>query len=142
MAIASLFIRTQTVASGNPGWQLITASTARATLLELFLVTASAGVAGAIALGRPATLGTNSGLAPFQRDEPAAPACVSSATVSWSVNPTIPVWFHRQWSYPAAIGNGIIWTFPRGLIVPISSSIVLWNVQANANIEVNAVIDE
>lgn len=144
MATASIFLRTQQLTAATPGWQLITAATARASLLELGLVTAGAGVSGSIRLERPATHGTNTGVTLFNRDEPTAPACVSGVAAGWSVNPTTGGGANvlRQWTYASGIGNGIIWTFPRGLIVPVSASVILWNATANTNIEVNASIDE
>jgi len=144
MAIGSVFIRTQLLTAGTPGWQLVTAATARASLLELGLITAGAAVSGAMSLGRPPTHGTPGGIELFAREEPSAPACTSGVTASWAVNPTVPPSSatFRRWTYAAGIGNGIIWTFPRGLVVPVSASLVLWNVQANTNIEVNAVVDE
>jgi hypothetical protein len=37
------------------------------------------------------------------------------------------VQFNRRIFNNAGIGNGIIWTFPRGYIIPVDGSIVLWN---------------
>jgi hypothetical protein len=37
---------------------------------------------------------------------------------------------------------GIVWTFPRGLVIPISSSLVIWNITTTVACDVNCVIDE
>ena len=48
----------------------------------------------------------------------------------------------RKAALPAAIGNGIIWTFSdRGLVIPVSSSLLIWNWGAGANSVLNGYIE-
>jgi hypothetical protein len=42
----------------------------------------------------------------------------------------VPTAFLRRVSLPATIGAGIVWQFPQGLIIPVSSSLVVWNITA------------
>jgi hypothetical protein len=54
----------------------------------------------------------------------------------------VPANFMRRAAFPATIGAGIIWTFPRGLGLPISGSIVLWVIATASVVDVFAVADE
>ena len=60
-------------------------------------------------------------------------AAVGATAVAWGTTPTIPTQFYRKLGLAAAIGNGIIWTFQGdGLLIPASSSIVVWNLATNS----------
>ena len=48
----------------------------------------------------------------------------------------------RRWNSAATIGVGIIWTFPRGLIVPVSASLVVFNITTVVACDANIAIDE
>jgi hypothetical protein len=61
--------------------------------------------------------------------------------ITWSAQPTAPTIYHRRWNSAATIGVGVVWTFPRGLIIAASSAIVGWNITAAVAMDVNAVID-
>jgi hypothetical protein len=62
--------------------------------------------------------------------------------MAWGTAPTAPTNFLRRVTLPATIGAGIIWTFPRGLVIPVSSSIVIWNIGTNSVADIWIVIDE
>jgi hypothetical protein len=112
----------------------------RAALLEYSMIQVT-GTAQSIGLGRPATLGTQSGAVLFQQDDPGDPASVVNGHITWSAQPTAPTIYHRRWNSAATIGVGVVWTFPRGLIIAASSAIVGWNITAAVAMDVNAVID-
>jgi hypothetical protein len=60
-----------------------------------------------------------------------------------ATGPTIPLNFIRRIGLPATIGAGFIWTFSdRGLVVPVSSSIILWNLSATGVSDVYVEVDE
>lgn len=109
--------------------------------IGLFLAAATASSVG---LYRPSTLGTASTTVAGQPVDPADAAATGSIGTAWSVAPAVstnvPI---RKAALPAAIGNGIIWTFPdrNGLVVPVSSSLLLWNWGAGANSILNGYIE-
>jgi hypothetical protein len=47
----------------------------------------------------------------------------------------------RRISLPATVGTGVIWTFSDGLVIPVSGSIVLWNLGTNGVVDAYAVVD-
>jgi hypothetical protein len=95
----------------------------------------NAATASAIGLGRPANNGSVAGGASVVglqnvQDDPAALAGI--ITSGWTTPPTAPTQFFRRIGLPAAIGNGLIWTWPKGLRVKQSTSLVLWNITASS----------
>jgi hypothetical protein len=63
--------------------------------------------------------------------------------VAWSVAPTVPAQFFRRVSLPATAGAGVIWTFPRGLILAAAGTMLLWNLATNsASTNAWVVVDE
>ena len=140
MTIQSQAVRTSgtTIANANVG--IYTAATVRAALLEYSMVQVT-GTASSYGMGRPATAGTSSGNVLFQTDDPADAASVTNATVTWSAQPTAPTVYHRRWNSAATVGVGVVWTFPRGLVIPVSSALVGWNITATVALDVNMVLD-
>ena len=142
MAIYSLSQRTSNVTIANACWEIRTAATDRAYVFEIG-ITINAATASVFGLGRPAAIGvTPTSPVTFLAEDPGAPASTVQATLAWATGPTVPANFLRRISLPATVGAGVIWTFPRGLIIPISSSIVLWNITATSVADVYAVIDD
>ncbi len=140
----TLGVRTSDGTIAAAAWEIRTGATpGRARLLELglFLVAATASVIG---LGRPAAIGlVPTGPADFVPEDPndvIASGVIQSA-VAWGTGPTVPASYIRRISLPAAIGQGVIWTFPEGIVIPISSSIVLWNISAASVLDAYAVLD-
>lgn len=140
MAIQSLAARTAGVTIANANFGIYTPATVRAALLEYGMIQAT-GTAQSIGVGRPATLGTTSGPVLFQQDDPGDPASVVNGHITWSAQPTAPTIYHRRWNSAATIGVGVIWTFPRGLVIAASSAVVGWNITAAVAMDINAVID-
>lgn len=140
MAIQSQAVRTSAVTVANANAGIYPPATVRSALLEYGILQAVA-TAQTIGLGRPVSVGTPTGPTLFQQDDPGDPASVVNAHITWSVQPGAPVIFHRRWTSAATLGVGIIWTFPRGLIIPISGAIVGWNVTTAVAMDVNMVID-
>ncbi len=140
MAIQSQAARTSGLTIANANFGIYTPATVRAALLEYGMIQAT-GTAQSISLGRPSTLGTQTGPVLFQQDDPGDPASVVNGHITWSVQPGVPTIPHRRWNSAATNGVGVIWTFPRGLVIAASSAIVGWNVTAAVAMDVNAVID-
>jgi hypothetical protein len=141
MSISSLALRTTNFTSSQACWELRTASSSRPKVLEISIIQATA-TAQSIGLGRPQAIGITPVNVLFQADDPGDAASVQNASLSWGTSPTVPLIFHRRWNSAATVGVGIVWTFPRGLVVPVSSSIVLWNITTTVAADVNCALDE
>lgn len=142
MSIASLALRTSNVTISNANHQLLCTAGVKARLLEhsIFQVT---GTAGSYGFGRPAAAAVTPGTtSTFQRDDSADPACVTTVSLTWGTSPTAPTNYHRRWNGAATIGVGVIFTFPRGVIVPVSGAWVCFNITAAVALDTCLVIDE
>lgn len=142
MAVYSLGVLTTNVTIANAAQEVRTASTDRAMLMEagIFLNAATASTVG---LGRPAAIGvTPTSPVTLLAEDPGAPAGTVTSALAWGTGPTVPANFFRRVNLPAVVGAGIIWNFPRGLWLPISSSVVLWNISATSAMNTYHVVDE
>ena len=141
MAIYSLAQRTTnlTITQAQVEWR--TPATVRPRVLEISLVQITA-TAQSVGLGRPQAIGVTPVNVLFQADDPGDPASVMNGSLSWATSPTVPLIFHRRWNSAATIGVGVVWTFPMGLVIPISSSLVVWNITAGIASDVSCAIDE
>ncbi len=142
--IVSLGVRTTGASSDTPAWEIRTGSTpGRAKLLEIGVFLAAA-TASTIGFGRPAAIGvTPTSPVDFLQEDPndvLASGVIQSA-LAWGTPPTAPTNFLRRISLPGTIGTGVIWTFPKGLVIPVSNSVVLWNLATNAVVDAYAVIE-
>jgi hypothetical protein len=108
--------------------------------IDLFLAAATASTFG---IGRPQAIGiTPTTPVTWIAEDPGEPAGTAQTALAWSTGPTVPLVHFRRIALPATIGTGMIWTFPRGLIIPVSGSLVLWNLAANGVSDVNVIGDE
>jgi len=127
MAIYSLSQRTIVTSAAAATWEIRTVATIRSQILEIGFSQVTA-VAATIGLGRPSSLG----LSPttpqtFLAEDAGEPVGNTNACVAWaSTVPGVPANFFRRVTCPATIGAGVIWTFPRGLFIAVSASLVLW----------------
>ena len=71
----------------------------------------------------------------------ADPTAVLNGHITWSAQPTAPTVYSRRWNSAATVGVGIVWTFPRGFVIPVSSAAVCWNITASVAMDVNCVAD-
>lgn len=140
MAIYSLAQKTTNFTATQACWELRTAAN-RCRVLEIGITSFTATVQD-VGLGIPQARGITPVNVLFQAEDFAEIASVSNASLSWATSPTVPLQFFRRWSAPATIGAGIVWTFPRGLTVPINASLVLWNTVTAVACAVWCVIEE
>lgn len=143
MAIYSLSQRT-TAVTAVAAWEIRTTATDRPRLMELG-ITLNAATASVFGLGRPAAIGiTPTTPQTFLAEDPGDAAATVTAAVAWGTAPTSPTGpnYFRRISLPATIGAGVIWTFPKGLLIPVSSSLVLYLLTTGSVADVYAVIDE
>ena len=143
MALISLALRTTSATTGTAAWEIRTTSSGKVSVTEIgiSLVAATATVLG---LGTPTAIGTGTGAVTFLKDDPLDQTPVTIGAVTWgTAAPTgPPTNFYRRWSFPAAIGSGMIFTFPQGLVIPASSSLILWNLVTGSLLDVYAAIEE
>lgn len=142
MSLASLALRTSNTTINNANVELRTTAGVKCRVLEFSLIQVT-GTASSYGLGRPAAQGVTPGTtSTFQRDDSADPVCVTTLNLTWGTSPTAPSNYHRRTNTAATIGVGIVWTFPAGLIVPVSASLVCFNITATVALDVNFAIDE
>lgn len=143
MAIFSIANRTTGTTTGTAALEIIAASSIGYRLLELSLTT-NAATASVFGLGTPAAIGITptSPQTLLGEDQNNTTAGNTTTALAWGTAPTVPANFYRRISLPNVIGGGIIWTFPRGLMVPKGKSLVLWNLVTGSVADVNVVVDE
>jgi hypothetical protein len=108
--------------------------------LGIFLAAATASTFG---IGRPQAIGvTPTSPVAFEAEDSADGTPGTQVATAWGTGPTVPLKFFRRIALPATIGTGVIWTFPKGLVIPLSGSVVVWNITATGVVDAYAVIDE
>lgn len=143
MAMYTHAARTSDTTSGNSCWELRTHATQGRIRLREFGIFLAAATASTYGLGRPAAIGVTPTTPVLgQAEDPADAAAVGATAVAWTTRPTVPTSsiYLRRISMPAAIGAGIIWTWPDGpgLTIPINSSIALYSLATNGVVDVYA----
>ena len=142
MSLASLGLRTSNLTITQASAELRTTAGVKCRVLELSLIQVT-GTAQSLGLGRPGAQGVTPGTtSTFQRDDSADPACVTTISLTFGTSPTAPTTYLRRWNSAATIGVGIVWTFPRGVIVPVSASLVVFNVTTALACDLNVAVDE
>jgi hypothetical protein len=142
MAIYSLSQRTVATSAASANWEIRTTATCRAQLLEVGLAQVTA-VAATLGLGRPQAIGvTPTSPVNFLQEDPGEPNANTTACVAWGTPPTVPLQFFRRITCPATIGAGVIWTFPRGLFIAVSASMIVWIIATAPVMDQWAVISE
>jgi len=140
----NLGVRTSNGTDAECAWEIITGATpGRVRLIEMGIFLAAA-TATTIGLGRPQASGitptTPVDFLPEDPNNTLASGVVQSA-LAWATKPTVPEAFLRRIALPAIIGTGVIWTFPEGIVIPVSSSIILWNLATNSVLDAYAVVE-
>lgn len=87
----------------------------------------STGVALSVGLIRSLTVGATFTTLTPQADDTSAGTATVLCDTAITTQPTIGTNYLRKAVLPATIGAGIIWTFPVGLVVPVSAGLLLWN---------------
>lgn len=141
MAIYSLAQRTTNTTISNANVEIRTASTNRPKLMEHGFAQVT-GTASSYGLGRPAAIGVTPVNVAFLPEDAGEPTAITNASLSWGTSPTAPTNYFRRINTPATIGAGVIWTFPRGLPIVVSSSLVNFNITATVALDTWSVVDE
>lgn len=141
MATSSLSLRGTTFVAGLSAIvEYRTTSGIRPNILEMSYIQLT-NVNTQIGIGRPGAIGLTPSNTVFQMDDPSQPASVLQGALSWGTSPTVPANYHRKWNGTLA-SVGVIFSFPRGLAIPILTSVVVWNIAAAAACDINCVADE
>ena len=139
----SLATRTVDGTAGAAAAEIITGATPGRVKIKEIGIFLAAATASVYAIGRPAVNGITPtspiDFLPEDPDEVLAASVVSMAT-AWGTGPTVPAAFFRRISMPATIGTGVIFTF-ENLVIPVSDSIVIWNIGTNGVADVYAVVE-
>lgn len=142
MAIYSLANRTTATVAASASLEIRTTSTDRPRIMEIG-ISQNTAVAGVYGIGRPQAIGvTPTTPVTVLAEDTGDPAGTVTTALAWGTGPTVPLNFFRRVTCPATIGAGVIWTFPRGLIIPVSSSIVVWIIATAPVCDIWVVIDE
>jgi hypothetical protein len=96
-----------------------------------------------IGIGRPQAIGvTPTTPITVLAEDPNDAAGASKLAVAWATPPTVPTNYFRRVNIAAAIGAGVILTFPRGLVIPAAGTLCWWNIAAVSVYDLHAVVDE
>lgn len=141
-AIYSLATNTTVTTTGAACGDALATSSNSPKIMEvgINLLTATASTYG---LGRSGNTPTQTAPVKLLAENPADPTGQTGCAVAWSVAPTVPTNFFRRMSLAATAGTGVIWTFPRGLTLAVSASMLIWNLATNsASMNFHFVADE
>ena len=131
MSIYSLSLNTTVTTTGAAAMDAKSAATNTPKFMEIGLNLLTA-TASTYAIGRSGNVPTQTSPVLLQAENPGDPAGLTGCAVAWSVAPTVPTQFFRRVSLPATAGAGAILTFPRGLALAVSSSMLIWNLATNS----------
>lgn len=131
MAIYSLSLNSTVTTTGAAAMDLKASAANTPKIMEVG-ISLGAATASTYALGRSGNTPTQTSPVLLQAENPGDAAAVSGCAVAWSVAPTVPAQFFRRIGLPATIGAGVIWTFPRGLGLAASASMLIWNLATNS----------
>ena len=141
MSLSSIGVRTSDVTISQASVQWRNGSTGRIRTMEVELII-GAGTTQSVGFGVPAALAITPADVTFPRDDPADPTSLVISSISYATSPTAPTVYKRRTNTNNVVGVGIIWTFPRGQVMAISSAAVLFNITAASIADVNIVVDE
>lgn len=143
MARYSLGFRTSNVTINVACVEIRSTATDALRIVEFGLFLAAA-TASSFGLGRPAAIGVTPTSPVTVLTEDRDPAGTAQVALAWGTAPTAPTGsaYLRRIALPATIGAGIIWQWQGGLIIPVSSSLVLYNLTATGVCDGYVVIDE
>ena len=142
MAIYSLSNRTSNVTIANANLEIRAGASNRPRLMEMG-IWLNAATQSPIGLGRPQAIGiTPTSPVTVLAEDPAESTGLTQTALAWGTGPTVPLQFFRRVNIAAAIGAGVVLTFPRGIVIAAAGSLVNWNIAATSVNDVHIVVDE
>lgn len=143
MPLYNLGQRTTNVTSANAVLEIIGSNTTRAKIYEIGITMVTA-VATTLGLGRPAAIGVTPVPVLVQAEDVNDVAGITAGSLSWGTSPTAPSIYLRRFT-GNAIGQGVIWTFPKGIVLAtsgITRNLVLFNITGGATLDIYFVAEE
>lgn len=144
MAAYSASLPIYQVANGTPAADFASGQSNSAKFVEIGAQVGTAAVT-VFGVGRSPIPGTQTGAVNLVPEELTSLPCQTTMATQWSVAPTAPaIYLRRLHISGAAIGQQMILSFPRGLTLGASGSMVVWNLTATqaAATVVWGVVDE
>lgn len=143
MAIYSLSQRTTVTTIAAASWAALSPATNEAAVMELGYFNGAA-TACVVGIGRSANTPTLTGGVAFLPEDEGRPAGVTQSAVAFGTAPTVPTQFFRRFSTAALVGAAVVFTFPRGIVLPGGgAALVTWNITAcSAVVDIHCVVDE
>lgn len=135
--------RTSNTTNANANWEIRSTSGNKPKILTCGL-TQNAATAGVYGVGRPGAIGITptSPQTVVDEGDGNAPTGLTTVAVAWGTGPTVPTNFNRRYSCAATIGVGFAENFPWGFSLPVSGSIVFWNLATTPVCDVYVTVDE
>lgn len=142
MAIYALANRTGIATTTAASLEVRAGASNRPRLLELG-IWLNAATQSPIGIGRPQAIGvTPTSPVTVLAEDPAESTGLTQTALAWGTAPTVPLNFFRRVNIAAAIGAGVILTFPRGIVIAAGGSLVNWNIAAVSLYDCHIVVDE
>lgn len=143
MPLYSIGRRTTGTTNNNAAMDVVAGANVAPRLMEWGVVLAAA-TASVYALNRPTANGTRTSPVALLLESEAGttPASECDSALAWSAEPTEATDSFRRVGFPATIGTGVIWTFPRGIAMGASGSLILLNLGTNGVVDSYCVVDE
>lgn len=136
MAVASAAVRTSNVTINNASVEVIASATLAYKMME-FGTCNNTATSSILGFGIPAAIGVTptSPVAAVFEDGGNTSAPGTTSALAWGTSPTNPTVYQRRVTFPATIGAGIIWTFPRGFAILKAKSLTLSNIVATPAVQ-------
>lgn len=130
--------------SNVPIWEVRTTAVNKTKILEFGFMSFIVVTVSSYGIGRSSSVGVNPTLTHSFVNEQSSnsPTAQTIGATAWGTAPGIPTNFVRRTTAGSGNAGGSIFTFPRGLGIPPSSSVVFWSIGLTSNLSVYAVIDE
>lgn len=143
MPLYSIGRRTTGTTSGNCAMDCVAGANVLARIMEWGL-TLGAATASTYGLNRPTATGTRTTPVALllESETGTSPASECDTALAFSVEPTEATEYFRRVGLPANIGTGVIWTFPRGIAMAVSTGIGIFNLATNGVVDSYVVADE
>lgn len=128
MAKQSLGVRTTNVTAANACAEVRTnaTQTVRITEINIFMAGPAGGTFG---IGFPAAIGvTPTAPVTLLLCDAADQAATAQVALAWGTGPTVPAAFLYRATLSAQTGAFASISIPEGIVIPVSSSLVVWNI--------------
>jgi hypothetical protein len=142
MGLYSVGVRSTDVTINQAVCEIFTNANVVCKIMEIGICQVAA-AAVSYGIGRPAAQGVTPGtLSYFQAEQTTTdPTSKTQIALSWATSPTAPTVYMRRVNTTIASAGAVI-TFPKGLLMPINSSVVIFNITAGSAADIWVVIDE